>query len=321
MLHKSTAYKISFDYDEKPPSQYKGSHLSLGYYKNKVLHSIIVPLEYLLGFNEKAIMREGSHQIYSRTILSQQNQNFINSQMTPNKEKQKSNDETSVQQFYQSNSFLYIGRTKRTWLERYNQHCRDMRRGSNLRFHRVLRGEFCNIGVLEHIVERAGLTEKQALDIEEKEVEKRSLHLLFPNGLNMIPGGNAGLKYVHNFAKRTGFVMEKELTAENAESVLVDIQQHSLKKHFNTDMIERIKAAISRLWAENIHFRVNVMTKAQNRFSYEQIQAARIWHSSGWPNEKILEYLQKMDSKKLNMDQLERLLKGETYASIPDVLV
>ena len=86
-------------------------------------------------------------------------------------------------------------------------------------------------------------------------------------------------------------------------------------------MIERIKVTISRLWAENIHFRVNVMTSAHNRFSFHQIQAARIWHSSGWSKEKILDYLQKLDSKKIGIDQLERLLKGETYTSIPDVLV
>jgi hypothetical protein len=36
---------------------------------------------------------------------------------------------------------------------------------------------------------------------------------------------------------------------------------------------------------------------------------------------KILESLHKIDTKKIGMDQLERLLKGEIYASIPDVLI
>jgi len=321
ILHKSTDYKIVLDYEEKPPSQYKGSHLTLGFYQEKVLHSFIVPLEYLLGFDEKAVLREGSHQIYSHTILSVENQSILNKQMAANKGKHAKVDTVSFQQFHQSNSLLYIGRTKQSWQHRYRQHTNDKNRGSNLRFHRALRGEFCKIGLLEHIVERAGLTEKQALDIEEKEIEKRSLYLLFPNGLNMIPGGNAGLKYVHNFARRTGYVFEKKITAENVESILVNVQQFSLKKHFKTDVVERINAAISRLWAENVHFRVNAMTHAHNRFSFEQILAARIWHSSGWTNEKILEHLKKMDSKKISMEQLEKLLKGETYSSIPDVLV
>ena len=319
MLQKSTTYKISFNYDEVNPTKYKGNHLSLGFFQGKVLHSFIIPLEYLLGFNEKTILREGSHQVYSHTLLSQSNQAEISCRMT--KGKSDRNDISSVQQFYQSNSLLYVGRTKRTWLERYRQHCRDMGKGSNLLFHRGLRGEICDIGVLEHIVERAGLTEKQALDIEEKEVEKRSLYSLFPNGLNMIPGGNAGLKFVHNFAKRSGYVLNKDLNTENVESMLVDIQKFSLKKHFNTAVMERVKSILSKMWAENIFFRVNAMTSAKNRFSFDQIIAARIWHSSGWSREKILEYLKKMDSKKISMDQLERLLKGETYASIPDVLV
>ena len=315
MLHKETAYKISFSYDEVKPSQYKGSHLIIGFNQDKVLHSFIVPIEYLLGFNEKAVLREGSYQIYTHTILPSGIQAEINHLI------QTIVDTQALQQFHQNNNFIYIGKTKRTWQERYRQHCRDMGRGSNLLFHRALRREFCDIGVIEHIVERAGLTEKQANEIEEKEIEKRSLNFLFPNGLNMIPGGNAGLKFAHNFAKRTGYAITGEVTSENLESVLVDIQQASLKKHFNTSVMERVKSLLSRLWAENIYFRVNAITGAKNRFSFRQIQAARIYQSSGWSKEKILEYLQKMDSKKIGIDQLERLLKGETYASIPDVLV
>jgi hypothetical protein len=91
---------------------------------------------------------------------------------------------------------------------------------------------------LEHIVERAGLTEKQALEVEEKEVEKRSLHSLHPNGLNMIPGGYAGLKCVHNFAARTGYTLDKELSADTLEAVLVDVQQYSLKKAFQDNGYE-----------------------------------------------------------------------------------
>ena len=280
-----------------------------------------MPLEYLLGFNEKAILRLGSYQLYYHTILSVDNQTNIKKQMKAGNNKSAHTDLPFYQEFHQINSLIYIGITKRTWQERYKQHCYSMSKGSNLRFHRALRGEFFEIGVLEHIVERAGLTDKQALEIEEKEVEKRSLHYLYPNGLNMIPGGNAGLKFIHNFAKRTGYVFTKELLIDNLEAVLVDIQEKSLKKHFDTSNMERINAAISKLWAEDINFRVNVMTNAQNRFSFRQIQAARICYSSGWSKEKILEYLQVMDSKKISMEQLDRLLKGETYASIPDVLI
>jgi hypothetical protein len=320
-LYKSTEYKIAISFKEQLPYMYKGSHLIVGYNVRNTLNSFIVPLEYLFGFNEKAILRDGSFQLYSHTILSSDNNAALNRELNAIKETGGYNTLPSVQQFHVDNALLYVGITRRTWLERYRQHCNDMRRGSNLLFHRALRGEYCRIGVLEHIVERAGLTERQALEIEEKEVEKRSLHSLHPNGLNMIPGGYAGLKCVHQFAIRTGYRSEKGFPTDNLEAVLVDVQKHLLKKHFKTTNIKRVNAEIARLWAQDINFRIKATTGQQNRFSFAQIQAARIWEASGWPKDKILENLQKIDAKKIGIDQLERLLKGDTYASIPDVLI
>jgi hypothetical protein len=320
-LYKSTDYKIVARFEEKPPSEYTGSHLVVGYYSKKTLHSFIAPLEYLLGFNEHLVLREGSYQLYSHTILSSDNQAAIIKDLEAIRDNNQYGNMPSIQQFHKDNMLIYVGITRRTWLERYRQHCNDMCRGSNLLFHRALRGEFCHIGIFEHIVERAGLTEKQALEIEEKEVEKRSLHSLHPSGLNMIPGGYAGLKCVHNFASRTGYKLDKELSADTLEAVLVDVQRYSLKKHFKTTDIKRVNDEIARLWREDINFRIKATTGQQNRFSYQQIKAARIWDASGWSKEKILESLHKIDTKKIGMDQLERLLKGETYASIPDVLI
>jgi hypothetical protein len=317
-LHKSKDYKIAFEYGDNPPSKFRGSHLIVGFFQGKVLHTFIVPLEYLLGFELQSVLREGSYQLYSHTILSADNQGVIDRQI---KNLAQDGERPSFQQAYQNNSLVYVGITKRTWQKRYRQHCHDMERGSNLRFHRALRGEFCQIGVLEHIVERAGLTEKQALEIEESEVEKRSLHSLFPNGLNMIPGGYAGLKYVHNFASRTGYKLNGEITADNLESVLTDVQQHTYKKYIDSGTTKRVNAEIARLWAFDIFYRINATTKHYNRFSFEQIQAARIWHASGWPKEKILENLKNIDNKKIGMEQLESLLVGKTYSLIPDMLV
>jgi len=320
-LYKSADYKIAVSFAEKPPSEYAGSHLIVGYNSKKTLHSFIAPLEYLLGFNENLVLRDGSYQLYSHTLLSADNQAAVKKELEAIRDNYRYNNMPSARQFHKDNALLYVGITRRTWQERYRQHCNDMSRGSNLLFHRALRGEFCRIGVLEHIVERAGLTEKQALEIEEKEVEKRSLHSLHPNGLNMIPGGRAGLTCVHNFASRTGYKLDKELSADTLEAVLADVQQHALKSRFKTADIKHANEEISRLWREDINFRIKATTGQQNRFSLRQIQAARIWDASGWTKEKILESLQRIDAKKIGMDQLERLLKGETYASIPDVLI
>jgi len=319
-LRKSTDYKITFNYNEQTPDRYSGSHLVLNYFQNSVPKIYIVPLGYILGCNVKEVLKDGSHQLYSHTILPKDKQHIDNS--FGNTGKEDIGDKChSAQKEYLKNSLIYIGITKKTWLERFRQHSRDSARGSNLLFHRALRGEICSIGVVEHIVERAGLTEKQAMELEESEVEKRSLHSLFERGLNMIPGGYAGLKCVHHFAKRTGYTLQKDLTADTIESVLVDVQRHTLSKNFQSTDIQRINAEIARLWAEDIEFRIKATTSQNNRFSFRQIQSARIWYASGWSLEKILTNLQKMDDKKISMDQLERLLQGKTYYSIPEVLM
>jgi hypothetical protein len=320
-LHKARDYQIIFYCEEKPPSRFTGSHLSLGFYRNKILNAFIVPLEYLIGFNEKAVLLEGSYQLYSHNILPLDKNKVFAGQIDAVTKTQDYSKLLSTQRYFQNSALVYVGITKKTWQHRYRQHCSDSQRGSNLLFHRALRGEMGAIGVIEHIVERAGLTERQAMEIEEKEVEKRSLHSLYPNGLNMIPGGYAGLKCIHHFAARTGFVMKRELTADTVESILVEVQRHTFEKHFKTAVMERVNAEIARLWAEDIGYRVSVMTNRQNRLSYRQIQAARIWYASGWLTEKILENLRKLDSREISEEQLERFLRGETYASIPEVLM
>ena len=58
--------------------------------------------------------------------------------------------------------------------------------------YKALNGDFGEISKKILYIEKAGLTEEEALVFEEKEINERSLKLLFQNGLNMIPGGNTG---------------------------------------------------------------------------------------------------------------------------------
>jgi hypothetical protein len=103
----------------------------------------------------------------------------------------------------------YIGLTSRNWQTRYREHQRDALTGSELLFHTTLATVFpeggisqVGMGVFEIVrrglnlvseLEYVNLTFEEAMEVEERLVE-RTLH---PNGLNMIPGGFAGIKFLH----------------------------------------------------------------------------------------------------------------------------
>lgn len=116
----------------------------------------------------------------------------------------------------------YIGLTSRNWQTRYREHQRDALTGSELLFHTSLAAVFpeggvsqVGMGVFEIVrrglcltseLEYVNLTYEEAMQVEEKLVE-RTLH---PAGLNMIPGGFAGLKFLH----KLGFLSRTKATVE-----------------------------------------------------------------------------------------------------------
>lgn len=87
---------------------------------------------------------------------------------------------------------LYIGITKRRWVDRLSQHQSSARSGSPFLFHQALR-KHNGVKVL-HRVLLTGMSHDDIMKMEEIFVAKLSL---YPLGLNMIPGGFAGLEYLH----------------------------------------------------------------------------------------------------------------------------
>jgi hypothetical protein len=109
----------------------------------------------------------------------------------------------------QFKAISYIGLTSRNWQTRYKEHQRDALTGSELLFHtslaaiinkdginqigmgpfEIVRSGTCLISELQYV----NLTYEEAMQIEERMVE----NTLHPLGLNMIPGGFAGMKLLH----------------------------------------------------------------------------------------------------------------------------
>lgn len=274
------------------------NHLVVTLRSEGVQQNFIVPLPLVLQALESRVCRPGSYQVYEHNLIRKKDI------MEP------------TMDAYMAGAAQYVGITGRSWQQRSQEHHYAARRGSLLRFHRALRNELFEVYAHEHIVLRAGLNRPQALRIEEIEVEERTLHDLHPNGLNMIPGGEAGLRYLAGMIKRPRSSIDLEKVDALLEQAIIDsLRQPGLnteKHHTN----EKLAA----LWRDDIAFRIKAMTNQHNRLSYLQIRSARIWHAAGWALEKIFEKIKGIEDRIIQQDQISRLLDGKTYKTIPHVL-
>lgn len=310
-IEKSKKYKIwttELKYINKTRTyELPTSDLIIRFYHKGIEEDFVIPLAYILGYNEKRISKLGYYQVYQHNIVPKDVIELRNSFGRINTNE---------------NSFKYIGITKRNWKKRYQEHLNSSRNQSYLRFHRCLREEFFKIGAIEHIVDRAGITEDEAMLIEEKNVEQISLYPIFPKGLNMIPGGKAGLKFLHEHSKKIGYTINNEISADIFESELIKMEDFNLKQIMKGKNNNLRNEKLAELWATDINFRIKAITNQKHHFSYEQIQCARLLNASGWEMEKIFENIKKISNdKEININQLENLLIGNTYSSIPYVLL
>jgi hypothetical protein len=116
----------------------------------------------------------------------------------------------------QGSSFVYYGITKRGWSLRFNEHTRaavaqkskrllastlnDLIEARAAELHGAVENRPKLAGLVSAVC-GVGMTRDAALDAEERMVDKYSLASKHPYGLNMIPGGLAGLKHARRLLR------------------------------------------------------------------------------------------------------------------------
>jgi len=280
------------------------NHLIVSLKSDSVHQRFIVPLPFVLKAFESRVCKPNTYQVYQHTLIEKRPHDTSHG-----------GEQTITE--YLSGARHYVGITSRTWQSRAMEHQYAARRGSMLLFHRALRGEMIKVKAHEHIVVRAGLSRTQALQIEEIEVEQRTLHGLHPEGLNMIPGGEAGLRFLSKMTKQPA----SHIKIDDIDGLLEAAVNNSLRQPGIKVKGAHTNAKLAALWRENIQFRIKAMTNAQCRMSYRQIRAARIWDAAGWSLEKIHEYINGMDGRQVSLEKLQRLLDGKSYETIPHLLI
>jgi len=175
-LEDSTDFDINLSYIKNPSIPYENL-FNLSFYQENILNSFYIPIKYLLGHKNKEIMTSYSNFIYSYTLNIDKNSNVY-----PINKKVRINDEYD--------SYLYIGRTRQSWLNRNAFHCQDIKQKPHRLIYQALNGNYGKIVEKKLFIEHAGLTEDEVILLEPNEIKNRSLNEKFPNGLNMITGEN-----------------------------------------------------------------------------------------------------------------------------------
>ena len=150
---------------------------TLSFYQEDVLNTFTIPLEYLLGHKNKEILMSYSNYIYSYTLNVDKSSNVY-----------PINNDVKISKEYEP--FLYIGRTRQSWLNRNAYHCQDIKQKPHRLIYQALNGNFGRIHEKKLFIEIAGLTEEEATLLETNEIKNRSLNEKFTNGLNMVTGEN-----------------------------------------------------------------------------------------------------------------------------------
>lgn len=194
----------------------------------------------------------------------------------------------------------YWGITKRTWQKRWQEHVGAANRGSDYLFHKAIRELLPKQLSEAHQVPAVGFTEEDAMNHEEWFVEHFTLYPDNPLGLNMIPGGYAGIRALH----KLGIAPDSQHISPEDRDVIIEefLREHPRKGIANP--------LISAKWKDE-NYAISIICGPEGRLSPEQIREIRRLAALGWDAESILDNV-----GALNLGQVQRVLLGKTYLRI-----
>lgn len=250
-------------------------------YENGMAHKITVPLQFLL---KKWGDARNGYQCYVHTISH--NMNNI-----------KSFPELFIRNMSDSNNYYYVGITGRNWLLRLDEHIREMRQGNRRLFYRAWRERYGMSDVLySSFLRNINLTYEEAMNWEEKNVDKIASDQY---GLNMIPGGFKGLKYLHKLR----ITDREDITLEERDKAVAEYARRNPRKGLPNPFI-------SELW-KNDNYYLKIIEARPKTLSPNQVKKIRELYAKGWLVKDITE---EVDA--LNELQVKNVIAKKTYKRI-----
>lgn len=186
----------------------------------------------------------------------------------------------------------YVGISKRRWFERLSQHITSAKSGSPYLFHRAIVEH--QEKTMMHKVFLCGISSETAMKYEEEFVGSLSL---YPLGLNMIPGGKAGMAYLHKLGVAARSLEERDEALERLSS------QEQLAGRPNPLCAAR--------WAEDQSFVERVICGHSGRLTAEQVRTIRLLAGFGKSESEITHMVSASNDR-----QVANVLKSKTYGRI-----
>ena len=204
---------IQTDAVMRPPIRPALVHTNIEY-SNGLVWKTLIPLQFLLkGWGDAA----SGHQCYVHSI-------------SQNMQAMESIEGRIARRLADSDDYYYVGITGRNWLLRLGEHLGEMHRGSRKNFHAMWRDSLgLKDVVFSSALRQVNLSYEQAMNWEEEGVK----HIAYgPNGLNMIPGGFAGLKYLH----KLGIIAQTNIPQRKEKKLLPCSLKNIPEKAFLTHL-------------------------------------------------------------------------------------
>lgn len=196
--------------------------------------------------------------------------------------------------------YPYVGITGRNWLQRLDEHVREINTGGRRKFYRAWK-ESLNIKdvlIVSQLVE-INLSYDDAMKWEEVRVDQIASG---PNGLNMIAGGFKGQRELH----KLGLTSKKRLSLQERERAIDKLVRQSPRKGIPNPFI-------AECWKDPEHY-AKVIGARKKSLSVEQVRRIRELKQEGWSVKDIVE-----EVGALNDRQVYGVVRGDTYNRPPYV--
>jgi hypothetical protein len=265
---------------ERPRNGPSKLHLVLAY-ENQATWKAIVPLQFLLkGWGDA----NRGYQCYVHVIAHNMPRIGRVAQL-------------EARQATDKGDYYYVGITGRNWLLRLNEHMGEIHRGTRRKFYQAWRD---SLGIKDVVFISSlmdiNLTYEDAMKWEEYTVDTVAYG---PNGLNMIPGGFKGLKFLHKL-RITDHV---NISLEERDKAIEEYVRRNPRKGIPNPFI-------SELW-KNDDYYLRVIEARPKTLSKEQVKQIRALGQMGWSVSQIAK-----EVNALNETQVKNVLAGKTYQRV-----